>query len=260
MFKLQFFILALFTCTLLNAQEDVDGAMLQANQSILVEDIGFANMGAMTAAQNVKSFLMPPRDYRERSMSAFYAACSVAEYYVNLESNYKVNLSPDYVYLNLLKNDASIADILSFLKETGTVSAAIMPYGSEKISNSVHSVEKYSIGGHVHLFRKENKPRSRVFEARAALMRGNPIIVKMKIRRNFVELQESQMLWDANKGNTDDAGTHTVLVVGYDDNSDTFELMNSWGFRWGNRGCVNISYDDFGDMAIEGLVVLPKRD
>ena len=37
-------------------------------------------------------------------------------------------------------------------------------------------------------------------------------------------------------------GGHAVMAVGYDDNKQTFLIRNSWGPKWGKKGCFTIPY------------------
>ena len=37
-----------------------------------------------------------------------------------------------------------------------------------------------------------------------------------------------------------------MVVIGYDDGLEAFEVLNSWGTHWGNNGFVWIKYKDFG--------------
>lgn len=37
-------------------------------------------------------------------------------------------------------------------------------------------------------------------------------------------------------------GAHSVLAVGYDDKSERFTVMNSWGEKWGNKGYFTVPY------------------
>ena len=46
-------------------------------------------------------------------------------------------------------------------------------------------------------------------------------------------------------------GYHSLLVVGYDDGSQTFKAANSWGLNWGVEGYVFLSYDFVRHDAIE---------
>lgn len=38
---------------------------------------------------------------------------------------------------------------------------------------------------------------------------------------------------------------HAVVIVGYDDSKKAFEIRNSWGDYWGNKGYCYMSYDTF---------------
>jgi len=36
---------------------------------------------------------------------------------------------------------------------------------------------------------------------------------------------------------------HAMVIVGYDDETKLFEVRNSWGEQWGNKGYAFIDYD-----------------
>ena len=44
---------------------------------------------------------------------------------------------------------------------------------------------------------------------------------------------------------------HALCLIGYDDSTRTFELMNSWGTDWGDKGFVRIGYHDFLEDALQ---------
>ena len=48
-------------------------------------------------------------------------------------------------------------------------------------------------------------------------------------------------------------------MIGYDGDAETFELRSSLGRNWGNGGYVTMTYDDFGDLALTGYVLIPKE-
>jgi hypothetical protein len=49
-----------------------------------------------------------------------------------------------------------------------------------------------------------------------------------------------------------------MCVVGYDDeiNGGAFEVLNSWGGKWGNRGFMWIPYSAFVDFVMEGYEMI----
>ena len=104
----------------------------------------------LLAEQSLKSYMMPPRKMANNTNSSSFALSSALEYYINLNNNYKDNLSPDFIKLNVPKGN--IEDELTFLATTGTVSAAIVPYGSLNLTPSVNAALKFKISNYLKLF------------------------------------------------------------------------------------------------------------
>jgi len=53
----------------------------------------------------------------------------------------------------------------------------------------------------------------------------------------------------------DHLGKHTMVVVGYDDFRNAFEIMNSWGPNWNDAGFAWIGYDFWPQWVKEGYVL-----
>jgi hypothetical protein len=47
-------------------------------------------------------------------------------------------------------------------------------------------------------------------------------------------------------------GAHAVCLVGYDDNKQTFIILNSWGVSWGDAGYGYLPYSYFQNRFLEG--------
>ncbi|MEM1356592.1 MAG: hypothetical protein AAGF89_00230 [Bacteroidota bacterium] len=205
--------------------------------------------------QNIKSYMMPIRQSHSPQMEWAYALAGAVEYYLNLNNNYKDNLSPDYIALNLAAQGTrpSMEDGLKMLIQQGTVSAAIVPYGSPTIPGAVYSVPKHTIANFGYLFRPETRPRNRIFEVRKALSRGNPVIIELQTDASFRSLTTNQ--YTTSQPTTE---SHFLTVVGYDGESETFELRGLFGRHWADAGYVRLSYADFGRLAKVGYVIIPK--
>jgi hypothetical protein len=52
-----------------------------------------------------------------------------------------------------------------------------------------------------------------------------------------------------------DKANHAAVVIGYDDQVRTVEILNSFGNTWGDGGLVRIGYDDFFRMVRYGYIV-----
>lgn len=207
--------------------------------------------------QSVKSYMMPVRRSERTSLMASYMLASCLEYYTNLEKNYKVNLSPDYIALNLRAQGRTLTmtDAFRFLSEDGTVSAAIMPYGASSIPNAVYATPKFRIVHYLHVIRPVTKARQKVFELRKALLRGNPVLVEVEAGPDL-PAAEGVGFW--RPGRPGNAQSYPLIVVGFDENREAFEVMSAWGSRWGRGGYLWISYDDLSAFAKNGYVLVPQ--
>ena len=206
--------------------------------------------------QNIKPYMMPIRQVPQTGMEWAYALADCLEYYVNLNNNFKDNLSPDYIAMSLANagQRPNLVDGLGLLINSGTVSAAIVPYNSSTIPNSVYSVARFGITNFGYLFRPETRARNRVFETRKALSRGNPVLVELGTDGSFTNVQGGT--YEPSGPATE---THFLTVIGYDGENETFELRSSLGRNWGNGGYVTMGYDDFGELARTGYVLIPKE-
>lgn len=204
--------------------------------------------------QSLKTYMMPPRKADETGNPRCYAVTACAEYYANYDKNYKVNLSPDYIDLSLAKNN--ISEALGFLVRNGTVSADIVPFGSKFIPSTVRATQKYAMQNYLYLFRKESKPRQKIFALRKALMRGNPVIVEMYVPKDFAQIR-NQRLYHREK--TMETKAVPFVVVGYDEESEIIELLGTYGSNWADNGYLQMDYEDFSEMAETAFVLVPTR-
>ncbi len=79
-------------------------------------------------------------------------------------------------------------------------------------------------------------------KVKKAIANKNPVVIGMRVSSSFYKVSGA---WSGVQvGNV---GGHAMVVIGYDDNKygGAFELMNSWGTRWGNNGFGWVRYADF---------------
>lgn len=205
--------------------------------------------------QSVKAYMMPVRKVGTRGSELSYLLASCMEYYINLDKNYKVNLSPDYISLNIEANGqkASPEEAFTFLSKQGTVNAAIIPYDASTLTEAVYAAPKYKISNYLYLFRDITPARQRVYEVRKALMRGNPVLVNMKADDAIHHLV-GRTWQPAGEGTQ----LYPFVVVSYDESQQAVELMSCWGRNWGSNGYIWMSYDDFGKYAQNGFVLITE--
>jgi len=86
-------------------------------------------------------------------------------------------------------------------------------------------------------------PRS-LHTLKVCLADGFPIICGLTVYESFASGRVARLGTVGVPGDGERClGGHTVLVVGYDDDSRRFVIRNSWGARWGRRGYGVIPYD-----------------
>ncbi|MEM1216259.1 MAG: C1 family peptidase [Bacteroidota bacterium] len=208
--------------------------------------------------QTLKPYMMPVRTIGFRGSDWSYALATCLEYYVNLSRNFKDNLSPDYISLSLQAGGQrpSLEQGLRFLAQDGTVSAAIVPYDAAQIPSTVYATAKYNINNFLHLFQPYASPREKTFEMRKALMRGNPVVIEVQAEADLPQLSQS-LVWQPQR--TNQARTFTLIVVGFDEKAQSFEVLSCWGNTWGNNGYCWVSYNDLANVATNGYVMIPGQ-
>ncbi|PSR14884.1 MAG: hypothetical protein DA408_05460 [Bacteroidetes bacterium] len=219
---------------------------------------GVGNNARMTQEQqNLKPYMMPVRKMGFRGMDWSYMLASCLEYYVNISRNFKDNLSPDYISLSLQSQGqrTSLEEGLRFLVQYGTVSAAIVPYDAAQISATVYATNKFQINNFLHLFQPFASTREKIFEIRKALMRGNPVLIELQANDAFPALTQT-LRWEPVSTSTPKA--YALLIIGYDENEQAFEVMSSWGSTWGNNGYLWMDYNDLANAAVNGYVMVPN--
>jgi hypothetical protein len=93
-----------------------------------------------------------------------------------------------------------------------------------------------------------------------SLANNIPAIIGIQLRSSFPDLTGSSVY--APELSDPVVGGHAMLVAGYDDSRQAFEVMNSWGTGWGNKGFAWISYgtaqrDATVDGALRMYTVVP---
>lgn len=228
---------------------------LEAIDQIMIVMPGLgSNSRDMLREQSVKPYLMPPRKRLSNGSDNAYVLASCLEFYVNFDDNFKVNLSPEYIALNLRED--RMEEAIRFLAQTGTVSAAIMPYGARSIPDGVRATSTYKILNFLHLYRKESKGRQVIFETKKALMRGNPVLVEMAVPATMQNLNGVRV-WESNA--TKPEQIKPFLIVGYNEEMAAFEMLSCWGNEWGHNGYLWVPYDDFSKLVENGFVLVPEE-
>ena len=105
--------------------------------------------------------------------------------------------------------------------------------------------EKERIKEYAMLFSLQNKNAFlKIQLVKECLEKGAPVIVSMNITDDFFYLPPGQKFWTPDT-NEKTIGGHAMVVVGYNDTLQAFEVLSSWGDKWANGGFVWVQYDNF---------------
>lgn len=147
------------------------------------------------------------------------------------------------------KRGSKLSDAMEFLRKRGDCLARdfdhdienceILPDPQLSISAKRDTIEDY-----MTLFAAKAPAEEKINKIRRALAQKTPVIIGLSIRQNFFTLKNAKYWWPE-VGNKKPAGGHAITVVGYDDQSKSFLLFNSWGKKWGDKGYIRIKYKYF---------------
>jgi len=172
--------------------------------------------------------------------------------------------SPVYVYRNIRPDDpecqrgAQIYSALDLMRDSGAVKMLDIERSIEfpniDLSNYKES-KRYPIGGYVTLFSREDRQKPALITriVKKSLAEGKPVVIGMNTPDSFLEAKN---IWEPTESPDNFYGGHAMCVVGYDDDKNAFEVINSFGRKWGNGGFIWISYKAFVDFVIESYEVI----
>ncbi len=193
-----------------------------------------------------------------------------------------VAFSPMYLFNSLKGNSQPLCDYgvelgqaLDFLVKIGAVSNKDFQLAcDEAVTDKMNSAaKKYRVNGYRHLFSYTSPDAAdKVNPVKEALAAGLPVVCNILTYFPPKSALESKSyepsfwfvtnVWhptntevDATKSEI--SGPHNVVIVGYDDEKfgGAFEIMNSYGDSWGDKGFFWISYQDFYKVGNVGFSV-----
>ena len=116
------------------------------------------------------------------------------------------------------------------------------------------------IKDYVTLFSTSDPKSIKIEKTKLSLAQKKPVVIGMLLRNNFQQIRRGDQFWRPDTGDTTFLGAHAMVVVGYDDGKEAFEILNSWGASWGNGGFIWVKYDDYARFCCYGFQFIPYDD
>ncbi|MDR2964780.1 MAG: C1 family peptidase [Treponema sp.] len=202
--------------------------------------------------------------------AAGYAARTISESValnrLNQTETTQNAFSPIYIYRNIRPDDptgrygAQIYSALDLMREFGIAKMLEiernLSFPNVQLTSYKNS-RKYPIGGYVTLFSRDDRRKPALITriVKKSLSEGKPVIIGMNTPYSFTGARN---VWEPSESPERFYYGHALCVVGYDDNKygGAFEVMNSWGRKWGNGGYMWIPYQTFVNFVKEGYELI----
>jgi hypothetical protein len=132
-------------------------------------------------------------------------------------------------------------------------------------SADVQAGKQNLIHGFKRLTNGDNMNALSIRAIKEHLASNAPVVIGMMVGQSFMQPMMGEELWTPQGMDQSQTGMggHAMCVIGYDDRKfgGAFQIMNSWGEKWGKNGVGWVRYSDFSRYAKEayGIDPLPKR-
>lgn len=131
-------------------------------------------------------------------------------------------------------------DAMNLIKNQGQCSNIQMPYVEGGCYTQPTTQQRTWAAG-----RKSNgwfsvNPTS-VADLKYYLSQNYPIAACFDVNQSFYDIRLNNHVWSNLYGTRQ--GGHCVCIVGYDDTTRQFKVLNSWGSGWGRSGYFYVTYD-----------------
>lgn len=229
---------------------------------------------------SLKSFAPHPGDQGQQSScvgwATAYAARTILATATGESASSSQTFSPAFVYNQIYHNNCDggsrVSDALSLLSGDGVATLASFPYDADSCSRQPSSSQRqlasqYRIGEWRRLF--DSTSVNKHIPVRRALAEGHPVVIAMQLPYSFMDYEggvfhATPAEYDAFLSDDPQtyaeyiAGGHAMAAIGYDDDGEWIEIINSWSPEWGERGYVRVSWDTFNTFVVEAYEVMPQ--
>lgn len=202
-----------------------------------------------------------------------YAARTILEAVSTGQNLEEIAMSPSFVYNQIGNSDCQGAYIINACKvmaESGDIPKKYFEYTDQSCSREpnqqiLQTAQQFKIRGYERLSVDGDDYTTDFFAIKQYLAKGAPVICGMMVGGSFMQDMMGQKVWHPNQYDYDmeGFGGHCMCIIGYDDRLEggAFQIMNSWGPKWGENGVAWVRYKDFMHFNKEAYALqpLPKR-
>jgi len=185
-----------------------------------------------------------------------------------------VTFSPSFVYNQIALKDCQgtyLQKAMELMYNTGALPFSEFAYneydcGKQPSNSQKNEANNYRTKGFNRLSKSGNDNAVDLLALKQNLAQGAPVVIGMMVGGTFMSNMNGRDLWTPSNKDYDARGFggHAMCVIGYDDyktdQEGAFQIMNSWGEKWGKKGIFWIRYSDFEHFTKEAYGLYPMGD
>lgn len=276
-FILPFFIyvISLFSCFSVKAQGWIPNEKAYSLTPLATVYGGGAKAdNVLRVVNKMKGFAPTPSNQGEKPSCVAEAICNALTIKKALDLNQRkkedidaLRFSPAYLYHQLETKDCTqgtfFEQVMAIVQEQGV--CALNQFNPTQCNirpdeNHRQLAAKNKISGFQRLFFTNSTSEDKLYAVKAALSSNLPVVAGFHLDQSFGKIPIGATEWNPASLDFSDNSKHSrhaMVIVGYDDDRAEFEVMNSWGTGWGNKGFIWIPYSLF-DKVCECAYILEE--
>lgn len=205
-----------------------------------------------------------------------YAARTILEAKATGENPDKVAFSPSFLYNQIALENCQgsyLIEACKTLHQIGDLKLKDFAYTDNSCSKNPTAAQraeakKHTIRGFNRLSEDAYSKQVDLLAIKQNLAQGSPVIIGMMVGGSFMKGMLGKSEWIPTQADFAQRGFggHAMCVIGYDDyrfgdkDGLGFQVMNSWGEEWGDKGIFWIRYDHFQHFTREAYGLYPMGD
>lgn len=249
------------------------------DKAFVSEPLAYAALGS-SGRWPAKASLLPyaPRRMHQGAQgscvgwASAYAARTILEAKTTGKTPDQVAFSPSFLYNQIaLQNcqGAYMLDAMETMRRGGVLPFKDYPYDDRSCSVKPGPSEKaqaqpFRIKGYNRLTQGSENYTADLDGIKQHIAQGAPVVIGMQVGGTFMHEMQGRRIWRPTQRDYSKYGYsgHAMCVVGYDDNYEggAFQIMNSWGETWGEKGVAWVGYDDFEYFVREAYGIYPMSE
>lgn len=265
-----FYLTLLFIVAAASANGQRNGLLLddEAYETVpLTEPLSNEERGKLPEAVDLMPYCPTPGDQGDLPSCVAWALANAMTVQKALKQRTKrpeqidaFKFSVSYIY-NQIKHKglcdlgASFSAGLMLVKNKGNCPASMLPYSLDCNPNPSQQHHQQAapnrIADYRRVFSESASVDDKIDHILGELAALKPVLIGLKVPYDFREnIPAPRTSWRAED-------PHAMLVVGYNEYSETFLIMNSYGSGWGDGGFFRMDWDTLGEQVRYGYALLP---